>query len=106
WATPPTRQRPAQRALRRAQRRPARIRGGLSRVLLRPDLRGEARTWNRRVQSRTTAPAVAGDDGRNGPQWLQEDHHRERPWRQQQPAPLFRADAARGAARLRRVRAG
>jgi hypothetical protein len=88
-AASPARQRPAQRAVRLAQRRAAGVRGGVSRVLLRADLRGEAPARHRRVQPRATAPAAAGDDGRDGPQWLQEGHHRQRPRREPQPADFF-----------------
>ena len=106
WSASPARQRPAPRPVRVAQCRAAGVRGRVSRVLLRADLRGEAPARHRRVQPRAAAPAAAGDDGRDGPQWLQEDHHHQRPRREPQPADLLRAVAARVATRLRRVLPG
>src|SRR5437016_12911436 len=92
-------QRSAQRALRRPQRRPAGIRDRLSRVLLRANFRSETSARDGRLQPGTGAAIAAGDDRRDGTQRVQKSHHRERSRRQQQPAPLLRAVAARDVAR-------
>src|SRR5580700_9193245 len=72
----------AERALRVSARSGAGIRRGVSRILFRADFRGQARTRHRRLQHGIATEAAAGNNRRNGTEWLQEGNHRERPWRQ------------------------
>src|SRR5262249_18518914 len=83
----------SERALRRSARGRAGICRGFPGILFRPDFRSQARAWNSGLQHGIAVEALAGNDGRNGAQRLQESGYRERPWRERALASVFRASA-------------
>src|SRR5579872_421340 len=87
-----------QRALGRRARRGARVRSGLSGLLLRPDIRGTPRARYNRLQRSFAIRAVAGNHRRDGAERLQKDRDREWAWRQQSPVAVFRAISDGGSA--------
>ena len=80
-----------------------RIRRRLSRLLLRPDLRGAAPAGHLRAAEPPAVGSARGDVRRDCAQRLQENPHHQRPRRQPELPALLRAGAARTPARLRRL---